>query len=83
MQKGSKNEGGLFPLITIGGIPDSLVRVNQLFCDIVEEIPAPIGKRALQEGQRHESHIRGLEEFKGMFWLQPKIFTYSEEKGVH
>lgn len=56
------------------------VRVYQLFCDIVEEVPASIGKRALQEGQSYQTNIIVTEGLKGVCWLKPVIVTCVPKK---
>lgn len=42
-----------------------LAWLHDLFCDIVEEIPATVGEGGLKKGQRYLSHWRLLTEFKG------------------
>lgn len=58
-----------------------LAWLNDLLSDIVEEIPATIGKRGLKEGQRYLSHRGVLTEFKGHTGPQGIIVTWrrSEE----
>lgn len=41
-----------------------LAWLHNLLCDIVEEIPATVGKWGLEEGQSYLSHWRVLTEFK-------------------
>lgn len=57
-----------------------LAWLHDLFCDIVEEIPATVGEGGLKKGQRYLSHWRLLTEFKGHTGPQSLIVTWEGER---
>lgn len=53
-----------------------LVRVLQLLCDVIKEVPASIGEGALQERQCDQAYVVILEGLKSMCRLQPVVVTW-------
>lgn len=52
-----------------------LVRVDQLLRDVVKEVPASVGKRALQERQCDQAYVVILEGLESICRLQPVVVT--------
>lgn len=59
-----------------------LAWLHNLLCDIVEEIPAAVGKGGLEEGQCYLSHGGILTEFKGLTGPQGIIVTWRHTRGT-
>ena len=71
--------GNMLP-IEDGWFQHSRVRVDQLLCDVIQEVPAAVSKGALQEGQGNQAHVVLLKTLKCMRRLQPVILPWEREK---
>lgn len=58
------------------------MRVDQLLCDVVEEVPASISEGALQERQRDQTYVVIPEGLKSMRWLQPVVVACGIKRKV-
>lgn len=57
-----------------------LMRVDQLLCDVVEEVPASVGEGALQERQCDQANVIIPEGLESMCRLQPVVVTWGPRR---